>query len=193
MNILTRSYKLSQSTIITKDIMSGYVNLFWDDVYIPLNISNMNSHLLLMCKVEFSDPALGYRTLGDMRKVNFSDKNLYIEFLLGRLGLLSDSYSVNLIDTIVFTYIIRDGIADDTRKLLELPKYEVKAHAYNNYVLPLTMNPSKYGSVIAKDISIENITKYVVSNDKHSFVIDSHNDGSVNNVKIMGAADLSWV
>lgn len=128
-----------------------------------------------------------------MRKVNFSDKNLYIEFLLARLGLLSDSYSVNLIDRIVFTYIIRDGLADDIRKLLEIPKYEVKAHAYNNYVLPLTMDPSEYGKVLATQNIEDDSIRYIVNSDKFIFQIDARDGGTVNNVNILGAADLTWV
>lgn len=192
MNIITKTYELPHSSVITKDILTGYVNTFWKDIYMPLNSSNNNLHLLLMCKVEFTDPALGYRTLADMRKVNFSDKNLYIEFLVERLGLLSDSYSVNPVNKIVFTYIVKDGLADDSRRLLQQPKYEVKAHAYNNYVLPLTMDPNKFGEVRASQSISDETTRYMVVNEvNYVFQIDV--GVNINNVHILGATDLKWV
>lgn len=33
-----------------------------------------------MCKVNFIDSELGYRTLEHLRKVNFSDKELFLEY-----------------------------------------------------------------------------------------------------------------
>jgi hypothetical protein len=44
---------------------------------------------MLMVKVEFNETELGYRTLGDLRRVNYSDKELFIEYLILRLGLLN--------------------------------------------------------------------------------------------------------
>ena len=51
-----------------------------------------------MVKVEFlpnSDDASvsGYRSLGNLRKVNYSDKDLFIEYLTTNLGLLTEGYT----------------------------------------------------------------------------------------------------
>lgn len=71
MNIKTKIYVLPNSTPITKIILNGYIKLFWGEIFTPLHLENSNMHLMLMCKVEFTDPAQGYRTLADMRRVNF--------------------------------------------------------------------------------------------------------------------------
>jgi hypothetical protein len=57
-----------------------------------------------MCKVEFSDS--GYKTLGQMRRVNFIDRELFLYFLLERLSHLDDSYVSYPISKIIFTYTV---------------------------------------------------------------------------------------
>nr|YP_010170417.1 DNA polymerase [Phanerochaete carnosa]QRZ60399.1 DNA polymerase [Phanerochaete carnosa] len=192
MQICNKTYELPQSTPITKDVISGCVTMFWEDVYKTLYINNNNIHLLLMCKVEFTDKSVGYKTLADMRKVNWSDREAFEDYLINRLGLLSDSYAVDPVDKIIFTYIVKDGIADDSRSLLHVPKYEVKAHSYNNMVLPLTMDPTKYGEVRATQVLNDKVTRYIVINSaNYTFEIDVSEN--INNVHILGAADLKWV
>lgn len=92
MKILIKTYFLSKSLTITNTVLSKYIKLFWSDVFTPLHKSNNKIHLMLMVKVEFMDPTLGYRTLANLRIVNFSDKKLFTEYLVSRLSFLTDSY-----------------------------------------------------------------------------------------------------
>lgn len=194
--IKTKTYKLPQSSLITKNILSLYINSFWDDIFKALHIKNNNIHLLLICKVHFIDTTDGYRTLGNMRKVNFTDKIAFLDFLLARLAYLSDSYKVNFISTIEFSYIVREGLADDSRQLLNETVYEVATHSFNDMQLPLTMYPNKYGNIIAiqnfmqAEGSSDNFCRYVVVNKYNTIVIDVYNDH--NNVHIQAPVDLKW-
>lgn len=197
MNIKNKSYLLPQEATITNDILRAYIRMFWSEVYLPLITQNSNIHLLLMIKVEFTDSSMGNRSLANLRKVNYSDSKLFIEYLTGRLGILADTYRVKPFNKITFSYIVKDGIAEDTRSLLQEPVYEVTTHAYNNMQLPLTMDPHKYGTIISES-SIDgkaeaNIYRYVVENTGKIFVIDVSNDGNINNVQIKGAIALSWI
>lgn len=79
---------------------------------------NSKNHLYLICKVKFStqyaqaennNPLGGYRTLGHLVKVNYEDKNFFIEFLTERLGALTESYTIIPITEITFSYVIMDG------------------------------------------------------------------------------------
>lgn len=192
MNIQTKTYDLPSISSLNKEILLCYVKLFWTEIFQTLHSDTGNKHLLLMCKVGFSENSEGLKSIGDMRKVNFNDLNLFVEYLCARLGLLSDSYKVNPVSKIVFTYIVRDGLADGSRSLLQNQTYEVKAHTYNNLKLPLTMDPQKYGTVIATQVLNEDVTRYIVVNDaNYTFQIDV--SALVNNVQIIGAANLSWV
>jgi hypothetical protein len=77
---------------------------------------------MLMCKVEFNNPELGWlrpRTLGQLRRVNLADKELFIDYITERLGALTESYVTHPISKITFTYIIKDGLANEDRKLLQ--------------------------------------------------------------------------
>ena len=130
-----KTYNLTQNITLNNDVLSSYINSFWSDVFTPINTSNSNVHLMLMCKVEFNTSELGYRTLGDLRIVNFTDKDLYIDYLINRLGYLTEAYTVHPINKVIFSYILNDGAADDNRLLLQESKYEVSTHVFNNLSL----------------------------------------------------------
>lgn len=192
-----KNYTLKKGTTITSSILKSYVQLFWNDVFKPLHNVTKNIHLLIMCKVEYVDSTLGHRSLANLRKVNYSDINIFSEYLSDRLGLLADSYQITPFSKISFTYIVKDGIAEESQQLLKIPLYPVKAQAFNNRVLPLSMVPSDYGKVIAINEICNNRTKYVVenANKNHFFSIEvttNKDNLIVNDVRLLGPADLTW-
>ena len=93
--IQTKKYQLSYESGATPTVIKEYINQFWSDVFKPLHKSNPNTHLLLMVKVQFKDSTVGYRSLANMRKVNFGDKNLFIDYIINRLDVLSEAYKVD--------------------------------------------------------------------------------------------------
>ena len=192
-----KNYKLTK-TIVTDEVLNAYINNFWNDVFTPINKSNTPKHLLLLCKVEFNDSALGYRTLGHLRKVNYSDKDLFINYLSDRLGILNDSYTTLAISEISFSYIINEGLATEQDRLLlqDLEDKGRTTHRFNNYNLPISMNPLDYGTLIVNNqivVDGETINRFVVKNNRKTFQIDSTLDGSVNKVTLLDASDFKWV
>jgi hypothetical protein len=93
-----KSYSFNNFTL-TNELLGIYINVFWDEILSNI-VKNEDKHLMLMCKVDFSDIELGYRTLGNLRKVHFSDKELYIEYLTENL------YNIELLDLKEYYYII---------------------------------------------------------------------------------------
>jgi hypothetical protein len=152
---------------------------------------------MLMCKVEFNDSGLGYRTLGELRRVNFDDKDLFIEYIISRLGILNDSYTTHPISKLTFTYFIKSGLASDNRALLQdLSDKSITKHIFNNLKLPISMNPSDYGVVLLDNfiqIGGENIHRFIVDSGKFSYMIDISSDNLINRVTIQGPINLSWV
>lgn len=205
MTKMKKSYTLEIGTPLHKDILTGYVNLYWNDVYQPLfdeatsviqldkagkPIDNL-IHLLLMVKVIFEDSTEGYRTLGDMRKVNIGDKDLFIDYITQRLGILSDAYRVNPVSEIVFTAIKMSGAASNGL-LLQKDEYQVTTHSFNKLDLPLTMDPHKYGTLLTKPEKTGDTTRYIVQN-VNIFIIDITDEGTinqVNNVSVGGILGL---
>ena len=193
-----QTYQISNVLTLNRDVLTLFVNKFWDDVFLPLSNIGKVYHLLIICKVEFKDPSLGYKSLANMRKVNIDDKDLFIDYLSKRLGILSDSYSVSHVKSIIFTYIIREGLADGERRLLdddiEIIDTTVTKHEFNNMQLPLTMDPNEYGEVLSIVNQSDGTTQYVVISQRENvFVINVSADKMVNNVKLEGHADLTWI
>jgi len=177
---------------LSKGVISTFISKFWNDIFTPLIKDNDSLHLMILCKVEFTDEAQGYRTLGHLRRVNFDDKNQFINYLVERLGVLNDSYSSISISKITFTYIIKKGLATGTRTLLLNMEDKVStAHRFNNMNLPVTMLPSEYGDILAT-FSIDGFTRYIVKNITKTFQIDVSLDKLVNKVTLFGVSDLNW-
>jgi hypothetical protein len=130
-----------------------------------------------------SDAALqqqeGYRTLGHLVKVNYEDKDLFIEYLTERLGVLSESYVSVPITQIIFTYVIKKGKCPDEKRTLLINKLsnnlisgEGSTQVFNNMQLPLTINPEEYGTIIAIDNSNPEFTRFIVIGKGYKFIMD---------------------
>jgi hypothetical protein len=181
------TYSLS-NLLLTNEVLTAYINNFWNDIFKSLlESSNHDSiHLLVMCKVYFNDPNLGHRTIGQLRKVNFSDRDLYSEYLTQFLGLLTEAYTTHPISKITFTYISKKGEAPADRGLLQEASDKKVSHSFHNLNLPISMNPLDYGDVI-----LSNDNRYVIENNKRTYIIDVSIDKNINNVKIQGI-NLQW-
>jgi len=155
-----------------------------------------SNHLLVLCKVEYRDS--GYKTLGPLRRVNFTDKELFIEYLSLRLGILTEGYTSNPISKLSFTYIVKSGLAGDRDRglLQDLKTKPFTVHRFNNMNLPITVNPEEYGEVISNSyiqIKGEMFNRFVVESGTRLYIIDATSDGLTNKVRIQGAIDLSWI
>ena len=179
----------NNNLILTKGIISNYINKFWQEEFSILN----NKHLLLMLKVQYSDETMGYRTLGHLRKVNFSDKEMFINYIVSRLGVLNESYQVLPINLLSFTYLIKEGLATDNRALLnDSNDKALTGHNFNKMQLPVSMNPSDYGRIIATT-TLNNYVRYIVDAISRTYEIDVNLDNITNKVRILGAIDLNWI
>jgi len=189
--IKLKTYPITNNLILTNEILGSFINNFWNDVFI--NIKD-TSHLLLMVKVHFTESEMGYKTLGNLRKVNFTDKELFIEYLSLRLGVVNDSYMSVPIYNITFSYIIKEGLApiEDRTLLQDLSNKLVSFHTFNNMNLPKSMKPSDYGNILGTTV-FETFTRYFVTTNKKVFQIDVYLEGMMNKVTILGAIDLSWI
>jgi len=192
--IKTITYSINK-LLLTNEIIGAYITNFWNDIFTSIKD---NKHLMLMCKVQFADDSLGYRTLGHLRLVNFNDKELFIEYLTERLSILNDSYMVNPISKITFTYLIKEGQCNESNRALfkNLSDKLSLTHNFNNMNLPITMNPSEYGE-IESDSYIqtggENYHRFIVNNGSKVFRIDVSSDNLKNKVTILGKINLSWI
>jgi hypothetical protein len=187
--IKIKSYPILD-VLLTKKVLNVYISQFWNEIFSPIKNSK---HLWLMVKVNYSEEELGYKTLGHLRRVNFTDKELFLEYLTARLGILNDSYTTLAISSITFSYIINEGLASKKDRLLlqNLSDKTSSTHRFNNYQLPISMNPGDYGTILATTI-FDTFNRFIVQNGTRNYQIDISLDGITNNVTILGASDFKW-
>lgn len=192
--IKLKTYTINDLTL-TNEILVSYINCFW--IYVFNNIRDTN-HLMLICKVQFTNEEMGYRTLGHLRKVNFSDKKLFISYLSQRLSVLSDSYMTLPISNITFSYIVREGLCTDKNQALlqDLSDKGLATHNFNNMKLPISMNPADYGNIEVDNyvqFEGENYHRFIVNNGTRYYRIDVTSNNLINKVTILGDINLSSV
>ena len=191
--IKLKTYNINNQ-ILTNELLVTYINTFWLDIFNDIKDTN---HLLLLCKVQFTDEELGYRTLSHLTKVNFEDKDLYLDLILNRLSILSDSYTTLPISNLMFSYIIKKGQCNEKDRILlkNIEDKPLSFHSFNNFILPISMNPNDYGQLsIDKIMEIDGVSfhRYIIEGNTKSFQIDVSLDGLINKVKILGNYDLTW-
>jgi hypothetical protein len=185
----------TNNELLTNELLVTYINNFWNDIF--TDIKN-TSHLMLMCKVQFTKEEMGYRTLGHLRKVNFKDKELFIDYLTQRLSILNDSYVALPISNISFSYIIKEGLSTDSNRALlqDLTDSLTFTHNFNNMKLPISMNPSDYGEIVVDNYvqsGGENLHRFIVNSGSRTYQIDISSDSLINKVRILGKIDLEWI
>lgn len=164
--ILIQQYKLLESTILNSATLSQYINTFWSYIF-SVQSNKDNIHFLILCKVQFDN--LETRTLAHMRRVNFSDRELFIEYLVSRLGVLNDNYRDTPIIALTFNYKICDGLAAGDRMLTKSEEYTVTKYNYNNMQLPLTINPEDYGTIMM-DKDMGKFTRFLIQDSENRWI-----------------------
>jgi hypothetical protein len=168
-----KTYPLKDLTL-SNEILSIYIDKFWSEVF----EENKENHLFLLCKIRFSDTDQGNRTLGHLVKINYEDKELFLDYLSERLTILSDTYVTHPISQMSFSYIIKPGKCLDENRTLLLQEFKDKdlhVHNFNNMDLPITMDPHKYGEVRLSNIIEEEGTsfvRYIVVNGNKTYQIN---------------------
>jgi hypothetical protein len=155
---------------------------------------------MLMCKVDFvgseTGQEVGYRSLANLRSVNFNDKDLFIEYLSESLGHLTEGYVTTPVSKITFSYIIKSGLAKDHLKLLQdLESKSVTTHSFNNLNLPLSMDPADYGDIQNQSkiqINGETVERFTIINQSKIFNVDRYVSTLKNQVTILGILNYSW-
>jgi hypothetical protein len=192
------TYKLNKELILSNEVLNAHVLQFWNEVFAPINQNKTVKHLMVLCKVRYSEDGSkeNYKTIGPLRRVEFKDLELFNNYLSDRLGILIDSYSSNTISEIIFTYVIKDGeVSPEDRLLLsDLSDKDVTFHEFNRIKLPVSMNPADYGTIRGQT-QIEGNIRYFVRNIKSNriYEIDVSLDKLTNKVSIIGASDLNWI
>jgi hypothetical protein len=188
--MLQKTYQLNNITL-TNEILISCLENFWQEIFEPIKD---DKHLMIQCKVNFSDSDQGYKSLTYFRKVNYVDKDLFIDHVLNRLTILSDSYTTSALSELIVSYLIREGLCDKSnRSFLNEPGNKMYNHYFNNMQLPISMKPTDYGKIegfYEVDEAGIKFNRYFVNDGKKTFKIDMYE--KVNIVTVLGNYDLTW-
>ena len=186
------SFNLNK-VILTNEILKSYIIKFWTEVFKQLVIGSKDTHLMIICKVKYSEGG-NYKTMGPLRRVEFSDMDLFVVYLTERLSILIDSYESQAIDSLIFTYIVKKGkITSKDRLLLKdtNSNRDLTFHEFNKIKLPISMNPNDYGILLSKSV-VDGFNRYITTLNKKVFQIDQTLDLLVNYVTNLGGSELKW-
>jgi len=182
-----------KNQIFTSELLKTYISKFWLNVFSPL-VKDEIKHLMILCKIQYSDESNTYKTLGPLRRVEHKDLDLFIDYLTSRLGILIESYEPNSVSKIIFTYVVRKGeITTSDRVLLQdLSNKDLPFHEFNKIKLPISMNPADYGTLLLSNL-MDGFTRFISTTNKRIFQIDVSLDQKINKVTILGTSDLKWI
>ena len=195
--IKIKNYSLDQNILISSVLIIEYLRKFWNEIFSEIIKKDSNKHLMILVKVKISVNGQDshYKTLGPLRRVEFKDLELFENYLIGRLGILIDSYDDDVISEIIFSYIIKEGLILENDRLLlsDLSDKEVPFHSFNKIKLPVSTNPNEYGTVRGIIKLNSNEIRYFVRKDNRVYEIDINTNELINKVRIIGSSDLNWV
>lgn len=148
-----KEYKLSSNVVITEQILSKYINLFWKEVISEIKDDR---HILFIPRLILIDNQ--YITLSKLIKINCQgqdNKEDILNYIMDRIGLSNEAYKSIPISSIIFSYGIRKGIINSTIgsplfTFREGQNKDIKYQIYYRNKLPIVTTPEEYGKVIAK-------------------------------------------
>lgn len=196
--VFSKSYKISLS--LSPQVLASHVSLFWNDIF--ANLDNSKCYLTLMVKARFDSKDMGFRSLANLRSVSYEDKDLFIDYICDNLGILSDSYTSNVVNKLVFTYMIHEGeVTDEERSLLALKEINSESfspsYKFKGNILPVSMVPEDWGTILSKSELKNGDSLYLIkSNRKQTIKLEVLSGGIVNKGQIIGGpgseTGFSW-
>ena len=118
-----KKYILKGAMILNAQIVKMYVTYFWNDVVnkVPRVYGTKDFFLMVIVKIRYCDKEMGYKSMAHLRKVTLSDKEAFANYLIARLGTLTESYHDSAIEEIIFSHMYVIGKKPDTQRLMAHP------------------------------------------------------------------------
>ena len=164
------SYEVS-NLLVTNDLLSRIVNIFWRDVMSNLDGSQYVSILVIL------DYDHNPKTLGKINTIKYSDKEELLSTLINVLRIKSDQYHTESISSISFKYkLTKNNLQESIIHRVKNPE-EFKLTSSNlfGYDLPSTMNFLLWGKIKSQNgnIFIIEFIKDDTVYEYHVTVVDS--------------------
>lgn len=135
-----KQFPFKDLVVFSAPLFRETLDNFWNGLDFP-----GNSHILITLRFIFSTGKVA--TIGKIQKLNNQDKELFYNYILNYIEILHESYIIDQIKSLVFSYGFREGITEIT--LIDLN--QVTYQKYKTKNIPLTFNPLDYGLVLHQD------------------------------------------
>jgi len=142
--------------VFTKVLFEKIFNQFWKSVE---NKFTENNHMFILFKVKYIDRE--FSTIGKIQRINKSDKNWYMDFILENMKFKSEYYNETQIDSFIFSCGFKSGKIENKDNL----NININFQNFKNNNLPISMNPIDYGRLIIQN-KIESGINYIIQNEK---------------------------
>jgi hypothetical protein len=165
--------------IFTKDLFEKLFNKFW--VTIENNFTNVN-HMFILLKIKYNNGE--FVTIGKLQRLNFTDKQWYIDFIIENMEFKSEYYNETQIDSIIFSYGFKKGRIENKNAI----KSDLTFQKYNNHNLVISFNPLDFCKIISIS-KLNNETLYILQ-DKDNLIIKILSSENQNSIEIFKNAYL---
>lgn len=182
-----KEYFIQDMSTLNDQILEKYINVFWKDVVSQVTDKQ---HILFIPKVRFINNQIV--TLSPMQKININSKEGLITFIKDRLTLSNESYKVEPVSSLIFSYGIRDGVVTPT--VYSNNKVTNNYQIYYNNQLPIALLPEEYGIILS---NIDNNYTISVNRGKSKAIIiltvtaaGEEGNKTINNIKYFKSNNL---
>ena len=141
-----------KNKVFTKILFESKFNTFWEKIEQEFS---GNNHMFILFKVKYigSD----YVTIGKLQRLNFSDKDWYLNWIINNMILKSEYYNETPIVSFLFSY----GFKNEKLSEKETINFKVNFQKYENNKLVISYNPLDYGKLILKN-EFKDYTQFIL-------------------------------
>jgi len=154
--------------IFSGPLFKSKFNKLWRNIQSGFN---KNNHLFILFKIKYNNGE--FVTIGNLQRLNLSDKDWYINWIIDNMEFKSEYYNEAQIDSLIFSYGFKSGGIPNKINL------NVNYFRINNMELPISLIPTDFG-IISQIIDIPNGKLFIITNDKGQIIMinkfEKHNE-----------------
>jgi len=170
--------KLNTPTLMTKILLKSHVEKFWEE---KLKLLDDNHFVLFILRLRFDNNQMV--TASTLQKIDQTNKDEFIDYLYDRINVSNEAYSITPINSIIFSYGIREGKIDHSINDISISNIDTKFKIYYTNKLPIVKTglPSEYGKILGS-----NNNQYTIFvNNKTIIMLNLiiENNQQINNIK----------
>lgn len=148
-----------RSKIFSGSLFKSKFNKLWRNIQSGFN---KNNHLFILFKIKYVNGE--FVTIGNLQRLNLSDKDWYINWIIDNMILKSEYYNETQIESLIFSYGFKSG------KIPNKTNLNIKYFLIHDMELPISLNPADFG-IISKIIDIPEGKLFIVTNDKGQIIM----------------------